>query len=317
MIKSLKKTLIGLMVVAMIYSGVKIYKKPDYINVLKETVKMKIDAVMDNSPRIKSNELYMDTHMHLKTPSSYQGIEQIVEKAMEKVDVMVVMIHDTNTSQGLDYETFKKQVKENPKYEIKDYGKYVEINTKYDRLIAIKAQELRTSSGRDVLAIGCDSMIKTNSDIKGVIQEVHEQNGIAIIAHPMSIAKDSFFGINIADENERKSLELICYEADALEEFNSQNYLWMLYSNVLAESFIKKHDLPGTAGSDTHYDLEHIGLSGIIVEKDLLRTDYFVEDLKNVVKNKKFKVHKEYTDPVSFYKVIALPILKNKVKDLF
>ncbi len=313
----LKKTLIGLMAAAMIYSGVKIYKKPEYMDVLKETAKMKIDAVIDNSPKIKNNEFYIDTHMHLKKPSDYQGIEEIVDKAMEKVDVMVVMIHDTNTSQGLDYNTFKNKIKESLKYEVKDYGKYVEIKTKYDSLIAIKAQELRTSSGRDVLAIGCDSIIKTNSDVKEVIREIHKQNGIAIIAHPMSIAKDSFFGINIADENERKSLELICYEADALEEFNSQNYLWLLYSNVLAESFVKKQGLPGTAGSDTHYDLEQIGLSGIIVEKDSINMDDFIGDLKKVIKNKKFKVHKEYTSPVKFGKTIAFPLLKNKIKDLF
>jgi predicted metal-dependent phosphoesterase TrpH len=313
----LKKTLIGVMVASMVYCGVKTYKKPEYMDVLKEGAKMKIEAVIDNSPKIKNNEFYIDTHMHLKTPSDYKGIEEIVDKAMEKVDVMVVMIHDTNTSQGLDYDTFKNRIKEDKKYEIKDYGKYVEIKTKYDTLIAIKAQELRTSSGRDVLAIGCDGRIKTNSDIKGVIREIHKQNGIAIIAHPMSIAKDSFFGINIADENERKSLELICYEADALEEFNSQNYLWLLYSNVLAESFIKKHGLPGTAGSDTHYDLEQIGLSGIIVEKDSINMDDFVGDLKKVIKNKKFKLHKEYTSPVKFGKIMAFPLLKSKVESLF
>ncbi len=311
-----KKTLIGVMVASMVYCGVKTYRKPDYMNVLKETAKMKIEAIIDNSPRIKSNELYIDTHMHIKM-LSYQGIEEIVDKAMEKVDVIVVMNHDTNTSQGLDYDTFKNKIKENKKYEIKDYGKYVEINTKYDRLIAIKAQELRTSSGRDVLAIGCDGIIKTNSDVKEVIREIHEQNGIAIIAHPMSIAKDSFFGINIANENERKGLELICYEADALEEFNSQNYLWLLYSNVLAESFVKKHGLSGTAGSDTHYDLEQIGLSGIIVEKDLVSMNDFVGDLKKVIKNKKFKLHKEYTSPVKFGKIMAFPLLKSKVESLY
>ncbi|MDP2906941.1 MAG: PHP-associated domain-containing protein [Nanoarchaeota archaeon] len=313
----LKKTLIGVMVASMVYCGVKTYKKPEYMDVLKETAKMKIEAVIDNSPKIKNNEFYMDTHMHLKMPSDYKGIEEIVDKAMEKVDVMVIMNHDTSTSQGLDYDTFKNKIKQSPKYEIKDYGKYVEIKTKYDTLIAIKAQELRTDSGRDVLAIGCDGIIKTSSDVKEVIREIHKQNGIAIIAHPMSIAKDSFFGINIADENERKSLELICYEADALEEFNSQNYLWLLYSNVLAESFIKKHGLPGTAGSDTHYDLEQIGLSGIIVEKDSINMDDFVGDLKKVIKNKKFKLHKEYTSPVKFGKIMAFPLLKSKVESLF
>lgn len=314
----LRKVVISLTAASMIYFGIQTYKKPEYKGLLKESVKIKIDSVVDNSPKITNEEFYIDTHMHLKNPSYYKGgIEEIVEKSMEKTDVIVIMTHNKGNSESLDYETFKSYVKQDQKYEVKDYGKYLEIKTEKDKLIAIKAQELRLENGRDILAIGCDDIIEPYEDVKKTIKKIHEQNGISIIAHPMSIAKNSFFGINLADENERKGLELICDEADALEEFNSQNYLWLIYSNVLAESFIKRHDLPGTAGSDTHYDLEQIGLSGIIVEKDLLRKDYFVEDLKNVIKNKKFRTHKEYTDPIKFYKIMALPILKNKLESLF
>lgn len=315
----LRDVVISLTTASMIYFGIQTYKKPEYMDVLKETAKMKIEAVIDNSPEIKDNEFYMDVHMHLKKPSYYpKGIEEIVEASMKKTDIIVIMVHNKGNEESLDYETFKTHVKNNLKYEVKDYQKYLEITTKDDKLIAIKAQELRSESGRDVLAIGCDGIITPYKNINDTIKEIHKQNGIAIVAHPMSIFKnDSFFGVTIANKEERKELETICLEADALEEFNSQNYLWLLYSNVLAESFIKQHGLPGTAGSDTHYDLEQIGLSGIIMEKDLLRTDYFIEDLKNVIKNKKFKVHKEYTGLIKFYKIMALPILKNKLEFLF
>jgi len=314
----LKKTLIGVMVASMVYCGIKTYKKPEYMDVLKEVTKMKIEAVIDNPPKIKANELYMDTHMHLKKPTDPKGIEEIINKSMEKTDIIVIMVHNKGDEKSLDYDTFKTQVKNSPKYEVKDYEKYLEITTKDDKLIAIKAQEIRSESGRDVLAIGCDGTINTHKNISDIIKEIHEQNGIAIIAHPMSIFKhDSFFGVNIAYEEEKKELEKLCSEADALEEFNSQNYLWLLYSNVLAESFIKEHGLPGTAGSDTHYDLEQIGLSGIIIEKDSINMNDFVKDLKEVIKNKNFKVHKEYTSPIKFAKIMAIPFLKNKLGSLF
>ncbi|MBM3199954.1 hypothetical protein FJZ53_03365 [Candidatus Woesearchaeota archaeon] len=317
MLKRIKKPLIGVLAAAMLYTGIQCQKKYYFSNALKETAKLSLDAVVNNPPDIKDNELYMDTHMHLKDPSYYpQGIEEIVETSMKKADIIVVMTHNQGDNTSLDYEKFRSYVKQNPKYSINDYGKYLEIKTENDRLIAIKAQEIRSKSGRDVLAIGCDGTIGSYQDIRDTIKEIHSQNGIAIIAHPMSIQKDSsFFGITLADKEERKELEQLCVEADALEEFNSQNYLWLCYSNVLTEAFAKKHGLSGTAGSDTHFDLKQVGLSGIIIKKDLLHIENLVEDLRKAIKNKNFKNHKEYSDPISFFRIMAFPLLKNKLSD--
>ena len=313
----IKKSLIGLLTAAMIYGSIQISKKPKYyFNFAREIYKIKFDLLFDNSPRINHDEIYIDTHMHIREPSCYKnGLEEIISTAMEKVDAIVVMTHNTGAEKELNYETFKKKVKEDSKYKVQDYGKYIEIKTKDDRLIAIKAQEITSNEGRHVLAIGCDGLIRSSRSVEGTIDEIHKKNGIAIIAHPMSIeTKECFFPYKLVDKEDMKSLEKVCYAADAIEEFNSQNYLWMFRSNVLADLFVKEHRAPGTAGSDTHFDLSQIGLSGIIVKTHLLDMNNLIEDLRTVIRNKNFRIHKEYTDPVRFTKTIIIPFFERRNK---
>lgn len=304
----IKKTFIGVLAATMIYGGFQVYKKPKYYGrVLKETAKMTIDFVIDNSPKLKHDELYIDTHMHIYKPDYYKGgIEEIVDTAMEKVDVIMVTTHNKGNNLEVDYETFKQKVKENSKYKVKDYGKYIKIKTEYDELIAIKAQELINNEGMDILAIGCDETIDSYQGLKKTIEQIHKYNGIAIIAHSMTRVRKSIIPHGLANKEEIKKLETVCKDVDAIETFNSLNYLWMCRSNVLAGLFAEEHNLAGTAGSDTHGDLKMIGLSGIIVEAHMLDTNNLIEDLREIIQKKEFRVHKEYTDPISFIKTVII-----------
>lgn len=301
-----EKIFIGVLSIGLIYGSVQMIRNPKYYQkVLKETARVVIDPVRDNSPQISKDELYIDTHMHIYKPSHYKGgIEEIVDTAMEKVDVMMVMTHNFGNNSELDYKTFKQKVKEKPKYKVQDYGKYLEIETKDDKLIAIRAQELTNNEGVDILAIGCDEKIKPYQGLKKTIKNIHKHNGIAIIAHPMSRVRKGLIPHGFANEKEIKDLEDVRHDVDAIESFNSFNYLWMCRSNVLAELFAEEHNIAGTAGSDTHGYLKQIGLSGIIVEAQLLDTDFLIKDLKKVIKNKEFRIHKEYTDPITFIKTV-------------
>lgn len=308
----IKFSVASLIAASMVYGSVKVCKKPRYYkSVAKETFKICLDSLIDNPPRISQDELYIDLHMHIKKPEFYPGgIEEIVDIAMRRVDVVMIMHHNHPKGEELDYETFIQEVKKNSKYGIIDYGKYAEIKTKNDRLIAVKAQELTNEKRGDILAIGCDNPIKPYRSLDKIIEDVHQQNGIAIIAHPMSKSRDNLFKFGVANEEELKELEKVCYKADAIEEFNSNNILWMYRSNVLAELFAEEKDIAGVAGSDTHYDLEQIGLSGIIVKTYKLDMNNFIGDLRKVIKNKEFRVHKEYNDPIRFKKTILIPFIK-------
>ncbi|MBL7100640.1 MAG: hypothetical protein ISS23_01655 [Nanoarchaeota archaeon] len=311
----IKKACITLLAVYMVYGGIQMSKRPKYYGmVLKETGKLTLDAVINKSPKITDEELYIDTHMHIRKPSNYQnGIEEIVETAMEKVDVIMIMTHSRGNSNQFDYKTFTQAIEENPKYEIKDYGVYATVESEDGKLIAIKSQELGSNYGRDILAIGCDRLIEPNQDIQKIIKQIHEQSGIAIIAHPMSIKRKAFIPFSLANEKQIKDLEIVYNHADAIEQFNSQNYLWLCRSNVLSELFTSEKKFPGTAGSDTHGDLEQIGLSGIIIKKNLLNMDNLIEDLRIAIKNKNFRTHKEYPDPIKFYKIMVVPFIKKLI----
>lgn len=300
--------MISMLAVSLAYGSVQMYKKPKYYGkVLKETAKLTIDSVVDNSPKLKHDELYIDTHMHIYKPEYYKrGIEEIVNTAMEKVDVIVVTTHNMGNNLEVDYETFKQKVKENSKYKVKDYGKYIKIKTEDDELIAIKAQELINNEGMDILAIGCDETIDSYQGLKKTIEQIHKYNGIAIIAHSMTRVRKGIIPHGLANKEEIKKLEHVCKDVDAIEAFNSLNYLWMCRSNVLAELFAEEHNLAGTAGSDTHGNLEQIGLSGIIIESHMLDTNNLIEDLRNIIQKKEFRVHKEYTDPINFIKTLIV-----------
>lgn len=310
-IKKLKIPLVGLLAVSFIYTGIQTCRKPQYYNkIFKETIKITLDSIMDNSPKIKDDEIYVDLHMHIYNPSHYKkGIEEIVDTAMKKVDLFVIMNCHEKYTERLNYEIFKEKLKDSTKYKIKDYGRYIQISTEDDKVIAIKSQEIGCESGRDVLAIGTDK-IEPYQKIEKVIEEIHKQAGIAIVAHPMSLHKKKFIPYSTANEEEKEALKKIYHKADAIEEFNSQNYFWMCSSNVLAKIFVENNNTIGTAGSDMHGDLKQIGLSGIIIKKNLLDINNLINDLKKVIKDKKFKVHKEYTDPISFFKTMIVPFFK-------
>ena len=315
------KKLIGCVLAAtLLFGGVKMARKSNpYLHSVTEAIKMMVSPIgksetvktakmVSNSTeqttsKDQGSTFYMDTHMHLFKPENYQGgIEEIVDKAMERVEGMVVMVHEQGMGKDLSYETFKEEVKKDPKYEVIDHGKYLEVKTENDSLIAVKAQEIGQTEDRHVLAIGCDGKVTRKKDMGATLREIKRQNGIAIIAHPMTRKRKGFpyYGIATKKEVEEELDPFILY-ADGFETFNSQNYLWLCQSNVKAEQYARKYNLPGTAGSDTHGNLKQIGLAGIIIDQDQLSADNFIEDLRTAIRNKKFKTHEEYTDPISFY----------------
>ncbi|MBU4502595.1 MAG: hypothetical protein KKA79_08410, partial [Nanoarchaeota archaeon] len=226
--------------------------------------------------------------------------------------ILVMMVHGIGGPHEINYEEFKQKTKEHTKYKVKDYGKYFEITTKYDRLLVIKAQEIGTKEKKDVLAIGSDKIIKPEQDLEKAIEDIHHNNGIAIIAHPMSVIKNNFLRFGIANKEDKETLEPACYQADAMEEFNSLNQFWMYPSNVSAKHFVEEKGLVGTAGSDSHGNLNTIGLAGIIIKKDYIDINNLIENLREVIRNKDFKTHKEYASPKTFYDNLIGPKIKKK-----
>ena len=103
--------------------------------------------------------------------------------------------------------------------------------------------EIKTDKG-EILGLYLKKEIKSRKAGE-VIDEIHEQGGIAVAAHPFT------WGVLRKQCNfDKKELKKI----DGFETFNARNtFKW---ENELAVQFAQKHKLAQTAGSDAHFYYE-------------------------------------------------------------
>lgn len=103
-------------------------------------------------------------------------------------------------------------------------------------LIGIAGEEINSLEGH-VIGLGLQEFIKPGLSVEETIELIHEQDGIAVAAHPFDI-----YGKGI------KEKALLC---DAVESFNAFNL--DRTSNFLAKRFCEKNGLIQLSGSDAHF----------------------------------------------------------------
>lgn len=160
-------------------------------------------------------ELHTHTHYSRGTRVKYDGIdspEKMVKHA-KKLGIDAINISDHNTIQGA--------------IKAKKIGKDI---------LVIIGEEINTDSG-DVIAVGIQEEIPRGVDFFDVLDNIHEQGGIAIAAHP-------FFGYK------NYSLGKLAEHCDAVEVFNCLNRDRI--SNKKCLEFVKRTGMPAVAGSDAH-----------------------------------------------------------------
>lgn len=155
-----------------------------------------------------------DLHVHSKYSfDSYLNPEKIIHIAKKKgLDGIAITDHNT----------------------IK--GGLNALKYKCDGLNIIVGSEITTEIG-DVLGLFLNEEIKSNNYLE-VIDEIRDQNGIAILAHP-------FKNVNFLDDD-------ILLKVDALEGFNAR----VKSSNEKIQLLSLKNKFPLTAGSDAHFYFE-------------------------------------------------------------
>jgi len=130
-------------------------------------------------------------------------------------------------------------------------------------VVIIPGMEITTSRGTHVIGLFLNEEI-VSRDFREVIDEIHEQGGLAVLPHPfrkgsgLMYAKDKQ-GTYSADEAreimQRIDLaEIINFSSDTDELINANNF------------FSSHPDLPQVAGSDSHR-LENIGKAYVDLEK--------------------------------------------------
>ena len=105
----------------------------------------------------------------------------------------------------------------------------------------IVASEILTPQG-EVIGMFLKEGVPFGLPIEQAISRIKAQGGLVCLPHPF----DPVRGLRL----DSKRLEELVGQIDIIEVFNARSLL-LRYSNK-ARNFAKKHDIPGTAGSDAH-----------------------------------------------------------------
>lgn len=174
---------------------------------------------------------------------------------MVKKRIKGVAITDHDTNKGYIYLTknYSRQIKEN-------------------NLIIIPGIEI-TLKGGHILLYNYFKIPHKKIDIHELIDEVHDENGVIVLAHPLDLLKRS------------KYLKKdILSRIDGLEVANGSDLL--LYNNAKKLCKIaRQYNLMETAGSDSHL-IQSIAQTGIIVNENI-ENPY---ELFDIIKNRKHEI---------------------------
>ena len=145
----------------------------------------------------------------------------------------------------------------------------------------IRGEEIKIKESGKTIGEILAYFISKEIDPKGktaaeVIEEIKNQGGLAIIAHPYHWKKP------FRKLKECKSL------ADGVEVFNARSQ--SKKGNEKSLKFAEDNDLSMTAGSDSHTPLE---IGRAYVEADIER----IEDLKEAIRDKKIVIRGKQTNP--------------------
>ncbi len=105
------------------------------------------------------------------------------------------------------------------------------------------------------------------ADFFGLVEEIHRQGGLAVLAHPFQHSRDP------------ARLEPVAGVVDGVEVFNSRADRKIPEANALALEFARRHRLRFFAGSDAHVP-EEVGNGRLELECDELTLEAVREGLR-------------------------------------
>ncbi|MBQ6218353.1 MAG: PHP domain-containing protein [Methanosphaera sp.] len=158
----------------------------------------------------------IDTHIHSKySKDSITPLEDII-KYSQKIGLKAIAITDHDEIEGT--------------WQIK--------KLEHEGLLLIPGEEVSSSEGH-IIALGITDYIKPLQTPQETIDQIHDNAGIAIAAHPYCYYRSGLGNIV-------QSLNI-----DAMETMNSRFILGI--SNHLAKKVSKKNNIPPIGASDAHF----------------------------------------------------------------
>jgi predicted metal-dependent phosphoesterase TrpH len=137
-----------------------------------------------------------------------------------------------------------------------------------EKPIVIPGIEVSTETGGHILGINVTTPIPRKLSIEETVERIHEAGGLAVAAHPETLFK-SRIGL---------SKKMLSSGLDAIEVVNSSLFPFKFLTQK-CKRFADYHNLPQTAGSDSHIP-EAIGLAYTIIDSDEEGLDNIIESIK-------------------------------------
>jgi len=159
-------------------------------------------------------------------------------------------------------------------------------------ILIIPGIEIKTKDG-DILGLNVKEIIPNKLSARETIKKIKELGGMVIIPHP--------FGWPFSFKG---NLEELKGEIDGIEIFNAS--IFNPKGNKKALGFVKKYNLPFTAGSDAHSP-GFLGKAYLEIPGENLS----IEQILKEVKNKNCKVVKE---KINYFEIIIDHFKRNIVK---
>lgn len=227
----------------------------------------------------------MKADLHVHTSFSYDGVsspKEVVRAALEK-GIKCLCITDHNEIRGA--------------VEAVKFG--------YDKdILIVPGIEILSTSG-DILGINVKKIIPDGLSVKETIKEIRKQGGIAVVPHPFGKPFTNFWG-------GEKILKIL--NIDAIEVFNANIIFQRL--NIKALDFVRKLNIPFTAGSDAH-KAKYIGSAYLEFSKDIQSVEELVGEIlkkSGIIGGKTLGVRKTLKDRTNadVRKMIRYSILRLK-----
>ena len=191
----------------------------------------------------------MKADLHIHTNFSYDGLpspKEVVEMALsKKIDCIAVCDHGEMKG-AIEAQEFAK-------------GK---------RILIIPGIEIKSKEG-DILGLNLKEKIPDKISAKETIEKIIKFGGLPVIAHP--------FDFFLAFPEIEKYGSFFQEKGVAIEVFNAS--LFFNFSNLEAQEFAKKYNLPFTAGSDSHC-VEFIGKAYLEIPTENLKIEEVLAEIK-------------------------------------
>lgn len=170
--------------------------------------------------RNMSSDLFLKAIFHVHTAYSWDSSAdpKLLVEACIDYGIDILAVTDHGTIEGA------KKISENAPFQV------------------IIGEEVMAKEGGEIIALFITKEIPNGIPAQEIIRDIHDQNGVAGIAHPFDSMRGKTFPESV--------LQKISPKLDFTEMFNARTV--SKKANRQAEEFARRHNLPVIVGSDAH-----------------------------------------------------------------